>query len=996
MIYTLRLAFRLFLIFLVSFNLQAQTVQEDFEGNTTNYVWSPYPDAFSVNTNLPNPYPQGINTSSKVLEYHDFGAQYGNVFFDVNGTFDLSTSPVFSLKIYIPSSGLTGNQANQISLKLQNGNLAQPWVTQSEIIKPVTLDQWQTITFDFANDAYINFDPNSPPPVQRTDFNRVLLQVNGENNYDHVIAYIDDMAFDGVSNGGGMTILQSNDRFEFWGLPSDQAGADVLFNVLDNNYLRVADSLNSSLSNKISVYVYSSNDALHIGIGQPNAPDWVVGTATGSDRIDIVNPYNSSTHNFDQMCGIGVHEMVHCFVFELAGFTYPPIWLNEGAAVYLAAETQPTFMPGFCSNVDVNNGKILTLDELNVPSTFGNIGGYGFASNIAEYIINRLGGSEVFSDFIQSNGQDYTILGYSSKQEFQDEWNQYVYINYDCNYNGFEAVFEADSRHGMYPFTVNFSDYSFDSSNTITNWSWDFNNDGIEDSNAQHPSWTYQQAGLYSVSLTVTSNSGTKTYTKNNYITVTGGGTDYSVYFTDYNLFISKLNELTASSNTSSELDQFWNQLLATGNFPFAIGTNVAFLYRGNANTVNWPGDVNGWDMTADPGTRLGASNIWILEKQYPSDTRLNYKIVLDSNQWINDPHNPNELSIEWGNSQLTMPDYVVPIETIFDPNVPSGNFSDNLLITSTNLGYTSQYRVYTPAGYNQLSNLPVVYVTDGHNFSNNTFGKMRIVMDNLIDNGTIEPIIAVFLDPRDPYNLNNNRRSDEYRNNIDFVNFVTDELIPVIDSNYNTNPSPDARAILGSSYGGYNSAYFLAKANTDVKNSAILSPVMHPNPPNNTVYNNFMNDLFAADLSDVNIYMSYGVFDTQEPYYFSQLENLFNQKGKVFDSDIVHDAHNFYNWNSVIGDALEYFFPAQPLSVEDHLQPLDFSFYPNPASDRVTVITQERVSVSIFDINGRKLLEQIAENEATLNLEGFETGIYFLHVEGKSSSNSKKLLISK
>jgi hypothetical protein len=97
-----------------------------------------------------------------------------------------------------------------------------------------------------------------------------------------------------------------------------------------------------------------------------------------------------------------------------------------------------------------------------------------------------------------------------------------------------------------------------------------------------------------------------------------------------------------------------------------------------------------------------------------------------------------------------------------------------------------------------------------------------------------------------------------------------------------------------------------------------------------------------------------------------------------------------------VIGDALEYFFPAQPLSVEDHLQPLDFSFYPNPASDRVTVITQERVSVSIFDINGRKLLEQIAENEATLNLEGFETGIYFLHVEGKSSSNSKKLLISK
>jgi len=988
----LQLALSLFLIF--SFNLQSQTIQEDFEGSTTNYNWSGYPVDFSMTTNAPNPYPQGINTSSKVLEYNDFGAQYGNVFFDVNGTFDLSASPVFSLKIYIPSSGLTGNQTNQISLKLQNGNLGQPWVTQSEIIKPVVLDQWQTITFDFANDPYINFDPNSPPPVQRTDFNRVLLQVNGENNFDHVLAYIDDMAFDGVSTGGGMIILQSNDRFEFWGLPSEQAGADVLFNVLDTNYLRVADSLNTSLSSKISVYVYGSNDAMHDGIGWPDAPDWVSGIATGSDRIDIVSPYKSSSHNFDQMCGIGIHEMVHCFVYELAGFTYPPIWLNEGTAVYLSDETQPEFMSGFCYNVDLNNGNILTLDELNVPNTFGNIGGYGFSTNIVEYIINRLGGSDVLSDFIQSNGQDYSILGYASKQEFQDEWNQYVYINYACNYNGFEAVFEADGKSGTYPFTVNFTDYSFDSSNTINSWSWDFNNDGVEDSNLQHPSWTYQQSGVYSVSLTVTSSSGSKTYTKNNYITVTGQGTDYSVYFTDYNLFISKLNDLTATSTTSGELNQFWNQLLATGNFPFAIGNKVAFLYRGNANSVSWPGDFNGWDVTADPGTQLGISDIWILEKQYPSDTRLSYKIVLNGSQWITDPHNPNDLTIEWGNSQLTMPDYVVPAETIYDPTIPSGSFSDNILISSTNLNYTSQYRVYTPAGYNQLSNLPVVYVTDGHNFSNNTFGKMRIVMDNLIDNGTIEPMIAVFLDPRDPNDLSINRRSDEYRNNIDFVNFVTNELIPVIDSNYNTDPNPASRAILGSSYGGYNSAYFLAKANADVKNSAILSPVMHPNPPNNTVYTNFINDLLAADLSDINIYMSYGVFDTQEPFYFSELENVFNQKGKVFESDAIHDGHNFYNWNSVIGDALEYFFPNQPLSVEDNLHTLDFSFYPNPASTRVTVNTQEKVRISIFDMNGRKLLEQIAESEVTLNLEGFDVGIYILHVEGKTASSSKKLII--
>ncbi len=46
-------------------------------------------------------------------------------------------------------------QTNQVSLKLQNANINNPWETQSEIIKVVQLDQWQTITFNFKNDNYI-------------------------------------------------------------------------------------------------------------------------------------------------------------------------------------------------------------------------------------------------------------------------------------------------------------------------------------------------------------------------------------------------------------------------------------------------------------------------------------------------------------------------------------------------------------------------------------------------------------------------------------------------------------------------------------------------------------------------------------------------------------------------------------------------------------------------------------------------------------------------
>ncbi|MEM9389892.1 MAG: family 16 glycosylhydrolase [Bacteroidota bacterium] len=174
----------------------AQTVQDDFEGGGTINTW--FGDDCGLNVNFGNPFKQGINTSATVLEYHDTGGQYANVRFDVASNYDLSANYTFSLKIYVPSSGLTGDQINQLSLKLQDKRLAEPWSTQSEIIKSISLDQWQEVSFDFKNDNYINLDNNSAPPTDRTDFNRVVIQVNGENNNDHVLAYLDDVSYDGT------------------------------------------------------------------------------------------------------------------------------------------------------------------------------------------------------------------------------------------------------------------------------------------------------------------------------------------------------------------------------------------------------------------------------------------------------------------------------------------------------------------------------------------------------------------------------------------------------------------------------------------------------------------------------------------------------------------------------------------------------------------------------------------------------------------------------
>ncbi len=80
------------------------------------------------------------------------------------------------------------------------------------------------------------------------------------------------------------------------------------------------------------------------------------------------------------------------------------------------------------------------------------------------------------------------------------------------------AAFVGSPTSGSTPITVAFTDKS---TGTITSWAWDFDNNGVVDSNAQNPSYTYTTAGTYTVKLMVTGPGGSDDETKTGYITVT-------------------------------------------------------------------------------------------------------------------------------------------------------------------------------------------------------------------------------------------------------------------------------------------------------------------------------------------------------------------------------------------------------------------------------------------------------------------------------------------
>ncbi|MEA1895631.1 MAG: S-layer protein domain-containing protein [Euryarchaeota archaeon] len=79
------------------------------------------------------------------------------------------------------------------------------------------------------------------------------------------------------------------------------------------------------------------------------------------------------------------------------------------------------------------------------------------------------------------------------------------------------AEFSSAPTIGVAPLEVQFTD---ESTGTITNWQWDFDNDSTIDNTEQNPTCTYSESGNYTVSLTVSNPAGTDTETKADCIVV--------------------------------------------------------------------------------------------------------------------------------------------------------------------------------------------------------------------------------------------------------------------------------------------------------------------------------------------------------------------------------------------------------------------------------------------------------------------------------------------
>ncbi len=348
-------------------------------------------------------------------------------------------------------------------------------------------------------------------------------------------------------------------------------------------------------------------------------------------------------------------------------------------------------------------------------------------------------------------------------------------------------------------------------------------------------------------------------------------------------------------------LDGLLGALRARGQIPFVAGDSVVFLFRGEAASVAFPGDFNGWDPAAGAAERLAGTDLWLRDEVFPGDARLDYKIVRDGSSWLLDPANPRRQRGGFGdNSELRMPGSVPSPWVVRREGVPRGSLTAASL-ASTTLGHAVDYLVYTPAGYADLADLPVIYVTDGHEYADDAMGSMVIVLDNLIAAGKVRPLMAVFIDPRAG---GRNRRAEQYVLNQSFVDFVAGELVPAVDAAYTTSGDRRDRGILGTSLGGLNSAWFALRAGDTFARIGIQSPAFQAG-------GGAIVGLFeAAPRLDVDIFMSWGTmgdFGEHTKRFLAVLE----AKGYACTTVTVNEGHSWGNWRALLDDVLTAFWPA-------------------------------------------------------------------------------------
>lgn len=248
----------------------------------------------------------------------------------------------------------------------------------------------------------------------------LLLVLTGcSNSKNSTQANSNSTNSNGVAKKSGLDMQLETKHFKFYSKKKNSYCINDLSKTLEENYSRITTDLQENLKGKINIYIYSDLTTYHKAIKLPDAPSWLIGTASSNNTIQMVDPANIYDRNYDASKKVIVHEFTHVVEANLTtSKTGIPKWLNEGTAEFEAK--QGSQFKQALEKAKSSN-KFPTLKDLETDSyTFGNKGGYQFSYSIVDYIVKTYGQNKLVA-LIKSPSDFEKILGVS-KDDFQKKW----------------------------------------------------------------------------------------------------------------------------------------------------------------------------------------------------------------------------------------------------------------------------------------------------------------------------------------------------------------------------------------------------------------------------------------------------------------------------------------------------------------------------------------------------------------------------------------------
>jgi enterochelin esterase-like enzyme len=332
--------------------------------------------------------------------------------------------------------------------------------------------------------------------------------------------------------------------------------------------------------------------------------------------------------------------------------------------------------------------------------------------------------------------------------------------------------------------------------------------------------------------------------------------------------------------------------------------TRLIFLAKDkDGRTPRIVGDFNAWavtpkgyDASIGTPTRIEGTSWSYLESTSYTNARLEYGLLFDK-EYIADPTNPRSVQAFAGpRSEVRMPFFERQPEIEELGSAPKGELIAET-VESRSLGGKRRVWFYVPPGYSasQDALFPVLYVLDGANYVE----KMDVprVLDHLIANKTIAPLIAVFSEPAD--------RQEEYSRNPKWRAFIANELVPAVDKRFRTFPTPDHRVILGSSLAAYG-AVDLAVAMPSVFG---LCAALAPPAQTATVVSNQANA--RAAVVSIKFFVLGGVYDSMIDGA-RRLRTTLDEYSAPVTYLEVSEGHNTNTFRAHLDDALKVLLPSQ------------------------------------------------------------------------------------